>query len=179
MRRCCRSFHAVVLPSAEEASAAPREHQSVRMATSGFPARSWRFVVPRQSEWPSGGHLALHASPIVGCEALNRDYIPEVSEIRMVRRAPDRPFALNEEDRRYISDCLRAVEASFGLEAFPGVAFGEIPARALIGLFIDWWRGLEPASEGEREAHARLPGAIRLLDTISTLMEEQAQRKRP
>ncbi len=96
----------------------------------------------------------------------------------MVRRAPERPFALSAADAVYVADCLRAVEASFGLEAFPGVAFGRIPARALIGQFIDWWRGLEPATEVEREAHARLPGAIRLLDTVSALMEEQAVRDR-
>lgn len=96
----------------------------------------------------------------------------------MVRRAPDRPFALSAADADYIADCLKAVEASFGLDAFPGVAFGQIPARALIGQFIDWWRGLEPATEVEREAHARLPGAIRLLDTISALTEEQARRDR-
>ena len=111
-------------------------------------------------------------------ESLKRDYIPEVSEIRMVRRAPDHPFALSEADGRYIADCLRAIEASFGLVSFPGVAFRQIPARALIGLFIDWWRGLEPANEVQREAHARLPGAIRLLDTVSALMQEQARRDR-
>jgi hypothetical protein len=97
----------------------------------------------------------------------------------MVRRAPARPFALSAADADYIADCLRAVETSFGLEAFLGVAFGQIPARSLIGQFIDWWRGLEPATEGQREAHARLPGAIRLLDTVSALMEEQARRDRP
>jgi hypothetical protein len=111
-------------------------------------------------------------------ESLKRDYIPEVSEIRMVRRAPDQPFALGEADGRYIADCLRAIEASFGLVSFPGVAFRQIPARALIGLFIDWWRGLEPANEVQREAHARLPGAIRLLDTTSALIEERARRDR-
>lgn len=109
---------------------------------------------------------------------MKRDYIPEVSEVRMVRRAPDRPFALSAADAGYIADCLRAVEASFGLEAFPGVAFGQIPARSMLGQFIDWWRGLEPATEGQREAHARLPGAIRLLDTVSALLEEQARRDR-
>ncbi len=111
-------------------------------------------------------------------ETLKREYIPEVSEIRMVRRAPDHPFVLSEADSRYIADCLLAVEASFELQGFPGVAFRQIPARALISLFIDWWRGLEPANEVQQEAHARLPGAIRLLDTASALMEEQATRDR-
>ncbi len=123
----------------------------------------------------SGGFLATNLAAMAERESLKRDYIPEVSEIRMVRRAPDHPFALSEADGRYIADCLRAVEVSFGLEGFPDVAFRQIPARALIGLFIDWWRGLEPASEAQREAHARLPGAIRLLDTVSALMQEQAR----
>lgn len=94
----------------------------------------------------------------------------------MVRRAPDRPFALSEEDGRYIADCLRAVESAFGLVGFPGVAFQQIAARALIGQFIDWWRGLRPTNELQQAAHARLPGAIRLLDTVSALMEEQERR---
>ena len=126
----------------------------------------------------SGGLLATNLAAMAERESLKRDYIPEVSEIRMVRGAPDRPFALSEADGRYIADCLRAVEASFGLEGFPGVAFRQIPARALIGVFIDWWRGLEPVNEAQREAHARLPGAIRLLDTMSALMQEQARRHR-
>jgi hypothetical protein len=109
---------------------------------------------------------------------MKRDYIPELSEVRMVRRAPDRPFALSGEDARYIESCLRDVETAFGSEAFPGVPFAKIPGRALIGLFIDWWRGLEPADERERDSHARLPGAIRLLDTVSALMEERAHREK-
>lgn len=110
-------------------------------------------------------------------EALKKDYIPELSEVRMVRRAPERPFAFSADDARYIEGCLRDVEAAFGLDAFPGVPFGRIPARALIGLFIDWWRSLEPENEIQQEAHARLPAAIRLLDTVSTWMEELAQRE--
>lgn len=78
---------------------------------------------------------------------MKQDYIPELSEIRMVRRAPDYPLALSQEDGRYVADCLRAVEAAFGLECFPGLPFGQIPARALIGRFIALWRGLEPTTK--------------------------------
>lgn len=95
----------------------------------------------------------------------------------MVRRAPEGPFVLSEEDARYIESCLRDVEAAFGIEGFEGVAFSQIPARALIKRFIDWWRALEPGDDAQREAHARLPSAIRLMDTVSTWMQEQAQRK--
>ena len=134
--------------------------------------------IPSKGVKAFGGVLATNLATMAELESLKRDYVPEVSEIRMVRGAPDRPFALSEADGRYIVDCLGAVEASFGLESFPGVAFRQIPARALIGLFIDWWRGLEPTTEAQREAHARLPGAIRLLDTVSALMQEQARRDR-
>lgn len=91
----------------------------------------------------------------------------------MVRRAPDRPFVLSAEDARYIERCLRDVETAFGIEGFPGRTFEQIWGRALIKQFIDWWRALEPEDENQREAHARLPSAIRLMDTISAWMEEQ------
>ena len=94
----------------------------------------------------------------------------------MVRRAPDEPFPLSAEDSRYIEERLRDVEAAFGLEAFPALAFEQIPARALIARFIDWWRTLEPRDERQESAHASLPAAIRLLDTISAWREERAQR---
>ncbi len=91
----------------------------------------------------------------------------------MVRRAPESPFVMGEDDARYIESCLRDMEAAFGFDAFPGMPFAQISARALMKQFIDWWRGLEPADEPQREAHGRLPSAIRLMDTISTWMEEQ------
>jgi len=108
---------------------------------------------------------------------VKKDYIPELSEVRMVQRAPVRPFVLSEEDASYIERCLRDVEAAFGIEAFPGAPFAQIPGRALMRQFIDWWRGLEPADTEQREAHAQLPSAIRLMDTVSTWMEESAQRR--
>ncbi len=105
-----------------------------------------------------------------------KDYIPELSEIRMVRRAPDHPIDLSAEDAAYVEKALREVEESFGLDAFPGLAFARIPARALIRIFIDWWRGLEPQNATQREALAQLPSAIRLLDTFSAWLEEKARR---
>jgi hypothetical protein len=105
-----------------------------------------------------------------------KDYIPELSEVRMVRRAPGSPFPLGEDDRKYVRSCLQDVEAAFSVEGFPGLAFDQIPARALIKRLIDWWRTLEPLNEAQREAHGRLPSAIRLLDTVSIWLEERAQR---
>ena len=101
-----------------------------------------------------------------------KDYIPELSEQRMVQRAPNRPIDFGP-DRDYILSSLEAVEASFGLQGFPGLAPEQIPARALIRQFIRWWRTLEPADAAQQAAHARLPGAIRLIDTISTWWAEQ------
>jgi hypothetical protein len=107
------------------------------------------------------------------------DYIPELSEVRMVRRAPEGPFSFNEDDRNYIGRCLADVQSAFGLKDFAGMTVDAIPARALIRQFIDWWRSLEPVDEAQQNAHGRLPAAIRLLDTVSNWMEEQALRKGP
>lgn len=101
-----------------------------------------------------------------------KDYIPELSEQRMVRRAPNRPIDFGP-DRDYIFACLQEVEASFGLQGFPGRAPEQIPARALIRQFIVWWRTLEPVDAVQQTAYARLPGAIRLIDTISNWWAER------
>ncbi len=107
------------------------------------------------------------------------DYIPELSEVRMVRRAPQTPFPLGDDDRAYVAARLADVEAAFGLQAFPGLAFGQVPGRALIERFIVWWRTLEPQTPAQQQAHAQLPAAIRLLDTVSAWLEEQAERRHP
>ncbi|QSA96983.1 hypothetical protein [Methylococcus sp. EFPC2] len=102
-----------------------------------------------------------------------KSYIPELSEVRMVNRAPDRPVDFGA-DGDYILSCFKDVERSFALDAFPGLAAQRIPARALIKQLIVWWRTLEPADEAQRDAYGRLPGAIRLIDTISSWLEERA-----
>ena len=48
------------------------------------------------------------------------DYIPELSEFRMVRRAPETPFDFTEDDRNYIGSCLADVQTAFGLKDFAG-----------------------------------------------------------
>jgi hypothetical protein len=107
------------------------------------------------------------------------DYIPELSEVRMVRRAPEGPFDFGEDDRDYIGRCLADVQSAFGLRDFAGMRADTISGRVLIKAFIDWWRSLEPVNEAQQEAHGRLPAAIRLLDTVSSWMEERARRKGP
>lgn len=101
-----------------------------------------------------------------------KNYIPELSEQRMVSHAPDWPVDFGT-DLDYIFSTLRAVEQSFGLEGSPGLAQERIPARALIKQLIVWWRTLEPANEMQQHAYGRIPGAIRLIDTFSTWLAER------
>jgi hypothetical protein len=103
-----------------------------------------------------------------------KDYIPELSELRMIRRAPDGPLPFSDEDKSYVIACLEDVERSFGvLGAEAGRASS---ARVLIKQLIEWWRTLEPATEAQRDAYGRMPGAIRLIDTVATWVEERAGR---
>jgi hypothetical protein len=104
-----------------------------------------------------------------------KNYIPELSEQRMIRRAPDWPVNYGT-DQGYIFSCLKDVEQRFRLNAFPGLAPEQIPARALIKQLIVWWRTLEPADKDQQDAYGRMPGAIRLIDTISTWLAERADQ---
>jgi hypothetical protein len=120
------------------------------------------------------------ASKLIRHERVTKtDYIPELSEVRMVRRAPEDPFDFSEDDRDYIGRCLADVQSASALKDFAGMTVDTISGRALIKHFIDWWRSLEPVNEAQQEAHGRLPAEIRLLDTVSSWMEERASRKSP
>ncbi|ACB94770.1 hypothetical protein [Beijerinckia indica] len=101
-----------------------------------------------------------------------KDYIPELSEIRMVQRAPDGPLPFSETDKAYILSCLSDVEQAFGLNGFPGVQPEKITPKSLIRQLIEWWRTLEPTNEAQADAYGRMPGAIRLIDTVATWVEE-------
>ncbi len=94
------------------------------------------------------------------------DYMLELSELRMIARAPDRPVDFGT-DREYILGCLQEVERSFGLDAFPGIAPEHVSARTLIKQLITWWRTLEPTDLDQQNAFGSMPGAIRLIDTFS------------
>lgn len=107
-----------------------------------------------------------------------KDYIPELSELRMVNRAPDGPLPFGSEDRTYILSCFDDVETSFGLRAFPGTATSDLTAKALIRQLILYWRTLEPRTEAQKDSYGRMPGAIRLIDTVATWVEEQEMRRR-
>ena len=102
-----------------------------------------------------------------------KTYIPELSEQRMVKRAPNRPIDFGT-DRDYIFGCLKDIEHSFGLQEFPCLTPEQIPARALIKQLIVWWRTLEPTNASQQTAYARLPGTIRLIDTSSSWWAEHA-----
>ncbi len=105
-----------------------------------------------------------------------KEYIPELSERRMVDRAPDRPVDFGS-DADYIQFCFEDVDRAFGVNPFRGLTPGQVPARALIRQLIVWWRTLEPTDIAQRDAHGRLPGAIRLIDTMSSFLAEQAARR--
>jgi hypothetical protein len=79
----------------------------------------------------------------------------------------------------HIGGGVADVQSAAGLKEFSGIAVDTVPARALIKQFIDWWQRLEPVNEAQQDAHGRLPAAIRLLDTISSWMAEQARRQDP
>jgi hypothetical protein len=106
-----------------------------------------------------------------------KDYIPELSELRMVNRAPDGPLPFSPADRTYILSCFDDVETSFGLRAFPEIATADLTPKALIRQLILYWRTLEPKTEAQEDAYGRMPGAIRLIDTIATFLEEQEARR--
>lgn len=106
-----------------------------------------------------------------------KDYVPELSELRMVNRAPDGPLPFSPGDRAYILACFDDVEASFAVRAFPACATAELSAKALIRQLILYWRTLEPRTEAQQDAYGRMPGAIRLIDTVATFVEEQEVRK--
>ncbi len=106
-----------------------------------------------------------------------RPYVPELSEQRMVNRAPNWPVDFGA-DSDYILSCLADVERSFALKGFPGRAAHQVPARALIKQFIVWWRTLEPTTPAQRDAYGRLPGAIRLIDTFSGWLAEHGRGDR-
>jgi len=107
-----------------------------------------------------------------------KDYIPELSEIRMVQRAPDGPLPFSQSDLEYIAAILADMEKSFGLKTFAGSAPQNLSARLLIKQLIEWWRTLDPVTEDQRDAYNRLPGSIRLIDTVSTWVEELAALRR-
>lgn len=152
-----------------------KEHSNARSRPRGF-FFAWSFCLA--FALPS---IRLRPMPAWRCDfglLRMKDYIPELSEIRMVQRAPEGPLPFADADRSYVFSCLADVESSFGLCGFPGIAPEAIASRALIRQLIEWWRTLEPVTESQCDAYGRLPGAIRLIDTVSIWVEEQAARRK-
>jgi hypothetical protein len=124
------------------------------------------------------GSILPQTALMVLSNQMTKPYTPELSEIRMVKRAPEGPLPFSSEDRAYILSCFEDVQTSFGVTAYPGQATEDLTARALIRQLIEWWRTLEPKTEEQHEAYGRMPGSIRLIDTVATWVEEREERRR-
>lgn len=90
----------------------------------------------------------------------------------MINRAPRVPVDFGR-DSAYIHSALRNFEQTFGVNPFPGMANDRIPARTMLKQLIMWWRTSEPENAAQAEAHGRLPGAIRLIDSHCAWLEEK------
>lgn len=105
-----------------------------------------------------------------------KSYVPELSEQRMVAKAPDHPLDFAS-DNDYINSCVQGIAATFGLDPFAGMPAHLIPARSLIKQLIVWWRTLEPETPAQHEAFSRLPGSIRLIDTYSSWWRDNTHKR--
>ncbi|MGQ9365797.1 hypothetical protein [Azospirillum sp. ST 5-10] len=99
--------------------------------------------------------------------------VVDLSEERLIRRAPQHPLPLGPGDRDYVLACLDAVGKSFGVAAVPAAPLDTVPGRSLMRLLVDLRRTLRPGDAEQRAAHGRLTGAIHLLDTARALAEDR------
>lgn len=104
--------------------------------------------------------------------------IIDLSEERLIRRAPHYPLPLGSEDQDYIVASLKGIETSFGVAVCPAVSVSVLPGRALMRLFLDLRRTLRPRDADQRAVHGRLTSAILLLDTARAMADEQAAADR-
>lgn len=98
---------------------------------------------------------------------------------RLIRRTPDYPLPLAEEDFAYIETCLAAVDRVFpprrrglGLADLP---IRLLPARALARRLTMLRRELRPATAEQRLAHGMLWGALGLLNTARAMAAERGR----
>ncbi|HRQ81840.1 MAG TPA: hypothetical protein PKZ97_12050 [Azospirillaceae bacterium] len=96
---------------------------------------------------------------------------------RLIRRTPDYPLPLAEEDFAYIETCLAAVDRVFPPERRGGrlvdLPVRLLPARALARLLTSLRRDLRPATAEQRLAHGMLWGALGLLNTARAMAAER------
>lgn len=96
---------------------------------------------------------------------------------RLIRRTPDYPLPLADEDFAYIETCLAAVDRVFpAIRRGLGVAdlpVRLLPARTLARRLTSLRRDLRPATAEQRLAHGMLWGALGLLNTARALQAER------
>lgn len=102
------------------------------------------------------------------------DTITNLAGERLVRRAPDHPLALSEEDQRYLLDGLAEVARVFGVAAVPEVPLDILPGRALMRRMVELRMSLRARDPEQREALGRLTSAILLVDTACALDHDHA-----
>lgn len=96
---------------------------------------------------------------------------------RLIRRTPDYPLPLAEEDFAYIETCLAAVDRVFPPERrgrrLVDLPVRLLPARALARRLTTLRRELRPATAEQRLAHGMLWGALGLLNTARAMAAER------
>jgi hypothetical protein len=107
------------------------------------------------------------------------DVVFDLAEQRLIRRAPEHPLPLGEDDQRYVRTCLADIEAAFAVEALPQLPLASLPGKLLMRRLIELRRTLRPGTEDQRSTHGRLSNAILLLDTACALDEDLAAAHTP
>ena len=88
---------------------------------------------------------------------------------RLIRRAPDHPLALGDDDQDYLLACLREIERVFAIDAVFGAPLAVLPGRTMMRHLVTLHQTLRPQDAEQRTALGRLAGAILLLDTACAL----------
>jgi hypothetical protein len=92
-----------------------------------------------------------------------------IAEQRLIKRAPDHPLPLGQDDVNYISATFKGIEQIFGVKAQPDLPLKHLPGSVLMRKLMELRRSLRPATPEEREAHGKLSSAILLLDIACSL----------
>lgn len=103
--------------------------------------------------------------------------IVSFADERLIRRTPDYPLPLAEEDFAYIETCLAAVDRVFPPKR-RGLSLADLPvrllpARTLARRLTCLRRELRPATAEQRLAHGMLWGALGLLNTARAMAAER------
>jgi hypothetical protein len=102
-------------------------------------------------------------------EAIVTEVITSLAAERLIRRAPDHPLRLGDEDQAYLLACLGEIERGFGITAVPDLPLTVLPGRTLMRRLVVLRQTLRPQNAEQRATLGRLAGAILLLDTACAL----------